>query len=180
MLQTAAGHCQLSVQGHVCSLALPSKGRWCGLMEHPASASWEPRHASSWMVPEMQRFIALSCSGNIEIDQCEFGLDARKRTGLYGQRLPGLQKRFTSTRRGGFCSHPGGHVGLSGVGGDGWFRTFHAETYPEQMCAAIADVLHDAIGQALGVSQLDQTDLPQELAVFHNTSYGDRPGNDYD
>ena len=107
-----------------------------------------PHSSFMWHIPEIRDLFRLRGVRYVVIDQCMFGADWRKRTGLLcGNVEPEyFMDRACRTKRGGICSRTGKpHIHLTGKDSDGVCRTAKAATYPHDF----ADRLGNAIATTI-------------------------------
>ena len=71
-----------------------------GLMEHPAPATWQPRAASSFQLPEVRALLKHPKADLVTLDQCRFGQHARKPTCLLTVGMPGIRARRDDVQQG--------------------------------------------------------------------------------
>ena len=115
------------------------------VLEHPATAPWQPDSASTWLLPVA---LPLLSSGAVlhTIDQCSLGARSKKPTGLLAVAFPELNHAIAShdTR----CQCPGPwhkHIVAVGKDADGNYLTAPLKQYPRALCNLLAKAFHKQI-----------------------------------
>ena len=107
------------------------------MLEHPAFIQWhlEKDAASIWRLRELLRLMKLPVFELHHVDQCNFGMPARKPTFFAAWRLPSY-KHFLGQFRA--AADPQQVRALTGKNLDGSFKTAIGKEYPPPLCCAIA------------------------------------------
>ena len=116
----------------------------CGFLEHPAFPVWAMHKGPSsiWSLSIVRRLARLRCFGLTTVDQCVFGLSAKKPTTFLLLRLSTVRQELLAFGDQGRCHHFGSHVRLQGKNADGTFKTSVAKIYPPALNAALAKGIH--------------------------------------
>ena len=133
------------------------------LLEHPRDPGGPP-FPSIWNLPEMKRLLDLTGGKMMFIEQCMYGLAAKKETtiGIFGGAANEEDVQRHLRRR---CTHSSHALRLEGFNKDGSFKTSLAQVYPSGLCRALAKailagVVHMA-GAGLGATEVAR---PEALA----------------
>ena len=118
------------------TLAL-GKGVPC-VIEHPAEPTWAPEAASIWRLPEVRWLAAQPGAERLLLDQCAFGAEGRKPTGLLAVHCPVLGRLLARAPFGGRCAPGHRHQPLRGRRADGSFVTAPFKQYPPALCRFLA------------------------------------------
>eukprot|EP00959_Pyramimonas_sp_CCMP1952_P259091 5416718-Pyramimonas_sp.AAC.1 len=101
-------------------------------MEHPAPAEHRPNAPSSWHLPILSKSARQLGVKLHRIDQCMFGLSAKKPTSLMGVHIPMLNQLINELPHQGRCQHSAHVQVLQGRDASGAWQTARAKTYPSE------------------------------------------------
>ncbi len=151
-----------------------------GLMEHPATAWWEPGSPSAWLLEELTRLKAHPAAEMIHIDQCSLGQASRKPTQILAIWLPEAKRLLHGVPGQGRCTHRTHRpmIGVDPITGE--FRTAALKAYPAPMCAWMAGAVFARWRHVFNSDDGEQ--LTEQLSKFYvpNDPYCSRQrGADY-
>ena len=132
----------------------------CAMLEHPAFIQWhlEKDAASIWRLHEMMRIMKLPGFELHHVDQCNFGMPARKPTFFAAWRLPSYKRCLGEFRAPADTRQV---RALTGKNADGTYKTAIGKEYPAPLCRAIA---HSFGAFALDVDKCAVRNLEAEVA----------------